>query len=177
MWKQNLDGDKNNPNISGASITNFHLTLAWAKENFPVLRDLLGSREPEISIFFWNRQPSFLSTNQHDAERSLAQIVATNLHSVKYETLRFGHGLLVFLLYNFIMLILTQNCARVWISSTFKLDKEALKLSKVRLDNFSKTEMYHLNVTFSPPKSSITYRAGYPPVWVICWLFFAVCNN
>ena len=100
--KQNLDGDKNNPNISGTSITNFHLTLAWAKENFPVLRDLLGSREPEISIFFRNRQPSFLSTNQHDAERSLAQIVATNLHSVKYETLRFGHGPLVFLLYNFI---------------------------------------------------------------------------
>ena len=102
MWKQNLDGDKNNPNISGTSITNFHLTLAWAKENFPVLRDLLGSREPEISIFFRNHQPSFLSTNQHDAERSLAQIVATNLHSVKYETLRFGHGPLVFLLYNFI---------------------------------------------------------------------------
>ena len=102
MWKQNLDLDKNNPNISGTSITNFHLTLAWAKDNFPVLRDLLGSREPEIFIFFRNRQPSFLSTNQHDAERSLAQNVATNLHSVKYETLRFGHGLLVFLLYNFI---------------------------------------------------------------------------
>ena len=139
MWKQNLDGDKNNPNISGTSITNFHLTLAWAKENFPVLRDLLGSREPEISIFFRNRQPSFLSTNQHDAERSLAQIVATNLHSVKYETLRFGHGPLVFyciILSITYMLILTQNCARVWISLTFKLDKEALKLSKVRLDNF-----------------------------------------
>ena len=28
--------------------------------------------------------------------------MATNSHSVKYETLRFGHGPLVFLLYNFI---------------------------------------------------------------------------
>ena len=42
MCKQDLDGDKNNPKISSASVTNFHLTLAWAKENFPVLRDLLG---------------------------------------------------------------------------------------------------------------------------------------
>ena len=40
------------------------------------------------------------STNQHDAERLLAQNVATNSHSVKYETSRFGHGPLVFLLYN-----------------------------------------------------------------------------
>lgn len=46
--KQNLDGDKNNPRICGASLTNFQLTLAWAKENFPVLRDLLGPLEPEI---------------------------------------------------------------------------------------------------------------------------------
>ena len=43
-----------------------------------------------------------MTTNQHDAERSLAQNVATNSHSVKYETLRFGHGPLVFLLYNLI---------------------------------------------------------------------------
>ena len=50
-WKRNLDRDKNNPKISGASVKNFHLTLAWAKENFPVLRDLLGPIEPEISIF------------------------------------------------------------------------------------------------------------------------------
>ena len=59
--------------------------------------------EPEISIFFFrNRRPSILSTNQHGAERSLAQNVATNSHSVKYERLRFGHGPLVFSLYNFI---------------------------------------------------------------------------
>ena len=51
-WKQNLDGDKNNPKISGASVTNFHLILAWAEENFPILRDLLGPIEPEISFFF-----------------------------------------------------------------------------------------------------------------------------
>ena len=57
---QTFDADKNNPKISGASVTNFHLTLAWAKENFPVLRDLLGPIEPEISIFFRNRQQYFL---------------------------------------------------------------------------------------------------------------------
>ena len=55
-WKQDLDGDKNNPKISGASVTNFHLTLAWVNENFPVLGDLLGPIEPEISIFFKNRR-------------------------------------------------------------------------------------------------------------------------
>ena len=49
--KQNLDGDKNNPRICGASVTNFQLTLAWAKENFPVSRDFFGAVEPEISIF------------------------------------------------------------------------------------------------------------------------------
>ena len=27
--KTNLDGDKNNPKISGASVTNFNLTLAF----------------------------------------------------------------------------------------------------------------------------------------------------
>ena len=43
--------------------------------------------------------------------------MATNLHSVKYETLRFGHGRLVFLLYNFIdkehANIDTELCARL----------------------------------------------------------------
>ena len=103
---------KNNPKISGSSITNLHLTPAWAEENFPVLRDLLGPIELETSIFFRNRRQCFiiqvltltqvLSTNQHGVEWSLTQNVATNLHSVKYETLRFVHGPLVFLLYNFI---------------------------------------------------------------------------
>ena len=51
MWKQNLDGDKNNPKISSTSVTNFHLTLAWAKDHFPILRDLLGPIELEISFF------------------------------------------------------------------------------------------------------------------------------
>ena len=51
---------QNNPKISGASVTNFHLTLTWAKENFPVLRDLLGPIEPEISIFFRNRRQYFI---------------------------------------------------------------------------------------------------------------------
>ena len=76
--KQNLDGDKNKLRITGASVTNFQLTLASAEENFPVLRDLLGPVEPEISIFL---------RNQHGAERSFAQNVATNSHSVKYATL------------------------------------------------------------------------------------------
>ena len=112
VWKQNFDGDKNNPKISGASMKNLHLTPTWAEENCSVLRDLLGPIEPETSIFFRNRQECFiiqvltltqlLSTNQHGAEQSLAQNVASNLHSVKYETLRFGHGLLVFIRYNFI---------------------------------------------------------------------------
>ena len=99
---------------------------------------MLGSIELEISIFFRNCQPGFLSTNQHGAERSLAQNVATNLHSVKYETLRFGNGLLVFLLYNFINrehANIEELCMRLNFFD-LKLDKEALKLSKVRLDNF-----------------------------------------
>ena len=57
------------------------------------------------------------STNQHDAERLLAQNVATNSHSVKYETLRFGHGPLVFLLYNLITKVHanidTELCTRL----------------------------------------------------------------
>ena len=133
-WKQNLDGEKNNPKISCASITNLHLTLAWAEENFPILRDLLGPIEPVTSIFFRNCRQCFiiqvltltqvLSTNQHGTEWLLVQNVATNLHSVKCETsIKY-------------MLILTQNCALVWISLTFKLDKEAFKFSKVRSDNF-----------------------------------------
>ena len=84
--------------------------------------------------------------------------MATNLHSVKYETLRFGNGLLVFLLYNFINkehANIEELCMRLNFFD-LKLDKEALKLSKVRLDNFYKTEMYRLSFTFSPPKSSIT---------------------
>ena len=155
-WKQNLDGDKNNPKISGASVTNFHLTLAWAKENFPVLRDLLGPIEPEISFFFqksltvlynssFNTQtPSFFSTNQHGAEQSLAQNVATNSHSVKYETLRFGHGQLVFLLYNLINKVLanidTELCTHLnffdllnstkMLSSFWKLDQTTFKRLK-----------------------------------------------
>ena len=59
----------------------------------------------ELNLLYnssFNTRPNFLSTNQHGAERSLAQNVATNSHSVKYETLRLRYGSLVFLLYNFI---------------------------------------------------------------------------
>ena len=65
--------------------------------------------------------------------------MATNLHSVKYETLRFGHGLLVFLLYTFINkehAKIEELCMCLNFFELIKLDKEALKLSKVRLDNF-----------------------------------------
>ena len=116
--------DKNNPKISITSVTNFHFTLAWAKENFPVLRDLLGPIEPEMSIFFRNCRQYFiiqvLTLNfclQKGAERSLAQNVPTNLHFVKYDMLRFEHGPLVFLLYNFINKIHanidTELCTRL----------------------------------------------------------------
>ena len=56
----------------------------------------------ELNLLYdssFNTRPNFLSTNQHGVERSLAQNVATNSHSVKYETLRFGYESLVFLLY------------------------------------------------------------------------------
>ena len=76
------------------------------------LMDLFNSdTEDEDFNGFWteltyhssfNTCPSFLLTNQHGAEQSLAQNVATNSHSVKYEMLRFGYGPPVFLLYNFI---------------------------------------------------------------------------
>ena len=46
--KKKLDGDENNPRVSRATVTNFHLTLAWAEKNFPVLNNLLGLVEPEI---------------------------------------------------------------------------------------------------------------------------------
>ena len=80
--------------------------------------------------------------------------MATNSHSVKYETLRFGHGPLVFLLYNLINKVHanidTELCTRL---NFFDLKTRQRKFSKVGSDNFYKTEMYHLNVTFSPPKS------------------------
>ena len=61
MCKQDLDGDKNNPKISSASVTNFHLTLAWAKENFPILTG---------DIDFFLKSPTLLynsSFNTHPA--------------------------------------------------------------------------------------------------------------
>ena len=74
----------------------------------------------ELNLLYdssFNTRPNFLSTNQHGAERSLAQNVATNSHSVKYETLRFGYGSLVFLLYNFINKVYsnidTELCTRL----------------------------------------------------------------
>ena len=57
---------------SSATVTNFQLTLASAKENFPILNDLLGLVEPEILTFFICS--SFLSRNQHGAERSVTRI-------------------------------------------------------------------------------------------------------
>ena len=68
-YEQKFDGDKNNPRISSATVTNFQLTLASAKENFPILNDLLGPVEPEILTFLIFS--SFLSRNQHGAERLL----------------------------------------------------------------------------------------------------------
>ena len=50
--KTKLDSDKNNPKISGASVTNFHLTLAWAKDHFSRFKGLVRPIEPETSIFF-----------------------------------------------------------------------------------------------------------------------------
>ena len=67
--KKKFDSDRNNPRISSATVTNFQLTLASAKENFPILNDLLGPVEPEILTFYICS--SSLSGNQHGAERSL----------------------------------------------------------------------------------------------------------
>ena len=68
--KQRHDGDKNNPRISSPTVTNFQLTLACDKENFPVLSNLLGPVEPEIPFFLFT--PVFFQSNQHGAERLLA---------------------------------------------------------------------------------------------------------
>jgi len=68
-YEQKFDGDGNNLRISSAAVTNFQLTLASAKENFPILNDLLGPVEPEILTFYICS--SSLSRNQHGAERSL----------------------------------------------------------------------------------------------------------
>ena len=70
MYEQQFDSDKNNPRIFSATVTNFQLTLASAKENFPILNDWLGPVEPEILTFLICG--SFLSRNQHCDERSLA---------------------------------------------------------------------------------------------------------
>ena len=74
----------------------------------------------ELNLLYnssFNTRSNFLSTNQHGAEQSLAQNVATNSHSVKYETLRFGYGSLLFLLYNFINKVYsnidTELCTRL----------------------------------------------------------------
>ena len=69
VWTK-IDGDRNNPRISSATVTNFQLTLASAEENFPILNDLLDPVEPEVLTFFMCS--SFLSRNQHGVERSLA---------------------------------------------------------------------------------------------------------
>ena len=66
MYEQEFDSDKNNPRISSATVTNFQVTLASAKENFSSLNVLLGLVEPEILTFFICT--SFLSRNQHGAE-------------------------------------------------------------------------------------------------------------
>ena len=68
--EQKFDSDRNNPRISSATLTNFQLTLASAKEDFPILNNLLGPVEPEILTFYICS--SFLSRNQHGAKRSLS---------------------------------------------------------------------------------------------------------
>ena len=68
--EQKFDSDRNNPRISSATLTNFQLTLASAKEDFPILNNLLGPVEPEILTFYICS--SFLSRNQHGAERFLS---------------------------------------------------------------------------------------------------------
>ena len=68
--EQKFDSDRNNPRISSATLTNFQLTLASAKEDFPILNNLSGPVEPEILTFYICS--SFLSRNQHGAERLLS---------------------------------------------------------------------------------------------------------
>ena len=53
--------------------------------------------------------------------------MATNSHSVKYETLRFGHGQLVFLLYNLINKVLTTPPGKVWFSLFIKVYDNSIK--------------------------------------------------
>ena len=84
MYEQKIDGDKNNPRISRTTVTNVQWTLASAKENFPILNDLLGPVEPEtffLAPFFFQQINMVLS------DRSQQQKFATNKHSVVYETL------------------------------------------------------------------------------------------
>ena len=122
-WKQNLDGDKNKPKI----------TLAWVKENFPILRDLLGPIEPEISIFFLKSLKVLYNSDFNTHSAFFQQInMALNDHSHKmWPQIRIlssmkcwdlGMGCLCFyfiILSIKYMLVLTQNCAHVWISLTF----------------------------------------------------------
>ena len=76
-YEQKFDGDKNNPRISIATIANFQLTLASAKENFPILNDLLGPVEPEILTFFL-ALVFFQEINMVLSDRSQQQKLATN---------------------------------------------------------------------------------------------------
>ena len=76
-YEQKFDGDKNNPRISSAAVTNFQLTLASAKENFPILNELLGPVEPEMLTFFL--APIFFQEiNMVLSDRSQQQKLATN---------------------------------------------------------------------------------------------------
>ena len=76
-YEQKFDGDKNNPRISIATIANFQLTLASAKENFPILNDLLGPVEPEILTFFL-ALVFFQEINMVLSDRLQQQKLATN---------------------------------------------------------------------------------------------------
>ena len=76
-YEQKFDSDKNNPRISIATIANFQLTLASAKENFPILNDLLGPVEPEILTFFL-ALVFFQEINMVLSDRLQQQKLATN---------------------------------------------------------------------------------------------------
>ena len=76
-YEQKFDSDKNNPRISIATIANFQLTLASAKENFPILNDLLGPVEPEILTFFL-ALVFFQEINMVRSDRLQQQKLATN---------------------------------------------------------------------------------------------------
>ena len=118
---------------------------------FPILSDLLGPIEPEILIFFQNSLTVLYNSSFNTCSASAffweINMALNNLShktwpqicilsSMERWDLGMGQG---FWLHNFINKVhaaIDTELWHVWISLTFKLDKEAFKFLKVRWGNF-----------------------------------------